>query len=392
MNESYDVILVGGGVMGCATVYYLLRYDDKLKIAIIEKDPTYARASTTLSDGNIRIQFNLKENIQISQYGLQVLEDFATEMAVGDDRPDVAFRRQGDLFLFDENGRDAAEQGFALQESLGCEIEWLSPDEIQQRYPLLDMKSCAGGTFGRNEGTMDPHAVLQAYKNKAVSLGAHFIQAEVLALTTKDNRISGVNLTSGITLSSSIVVNSAGPWVPQIAHTIGIELPIVPVKRQVFVLETSARSQHDLPLIVFPSGLYIIQEHGGHFLCAKSLEEDPIGYDDFSWSQQHFTEKIWPELVEYVPSFDRLKIASGWAGLYAVNTLDGNAILGEWPEIKGLYLMGGFSGHGFQQCFAAGRYIAEQILGQIPSLDLSILSPQRILQNRPVFESQSRLV
>ena len=392
MNESYDVILVGGGVMGCAAAYYLLRYDDKLKIAIIEKDPTYARASTTLSDGNIRIQFNLKENIQISQYGLQVLEDFATEMAVGDDRPDVAFRRQGDLFLFDKNGRDIAEQGFALQESLGCEIEWLSPDEIQQRYPLLDMKSCAGGTFGRNEGTMDPHAVLQAYKNKAVSLGAHFIQAEVLALNTKDNRISGVNLTSGITLSSSIVVNSAGPWVPQIAHTIGIELPIVPVKRQVFVLETSARSQHDLPLIVFPSGLYIIQEHGGHFLCAKSLEEDPIGYDDFSWSQQHFTEKIWPELVEYVPSFDRLKIASGWAGLYAVNTLDGNAILGEWPEIKGLYLMGGFSGHGFQQCFAAGRYIAEQILGQIPSLDLSILSPQRILQNRPVFESQSRLV
>ena len=182
---------------------------------------------------------------------------------------------------------------------------------------------------------MDPHAVLQAYKNKAISLGAQFIQAEVSLLSTKDNRISGVKLTSGLSLSSSIVVNSAGPWVPQIAQTIGIELPIVPVKRQVFVLETSARSQHDLPLIVFPSGLYIIQEHGGHFLCAKSLEEDPIGYDDFSWSQQHFTEKIWPELVEFVPSFDRLKIASGWAGLYAVNTLDGNAILGEWPEIKG---------------------------------------------------------
>ena len=179
---------------------------------------------------------------------------------------------------------------------------------------------------------------------------------------------------------------------PQIAQTVGIELPIVPVKRQVFVLETSAKPQHILPLIVFPSGLYIIQEYGGHFLCGKSFKEDPIGYDDFSWSQQQFTENIWPELVEFVPSFDRLKIASGWAGLYAVNTLDGNAILGEWPKIKGLYLMGGFSGHGFQQCFAAGRYIAEKILGQVPSLDLSIFSPQRILQNRPVFESRGRLV
>jgi glycine/D-amino acid oxidase-like deaminating enzyme len=392
MDDTYDVIIAGGGVMGCATAYYLLRSDNKLKVAIIEKDPTYARASTTLSDGNIRIQFNLKENIQISQYGLQVLENFAEEMAVGDDRPDVAFRRQGDLFLFDENGRHAAEKGFALQGRLGCEIEWLSPDEVKQRYPLLDMRSCAGGTFGRNEGTMDPNAVLQAYRNKAISLGAHFIQAEVSALTMKDKKISGTNLTSGKSLSSGIVVNSTGPWVPQIAQTVGIELPIVPVKRQVFVLETSAEPQQVLPLIVFPSGLYIIQEHGGNFLCGKSLKEDPIGYDDFSWSQQQFIENIWPELVEFVPSFDRLKITSGWAGLYAVNTLDGNAILGEWPEIKGLYLMGGFSGHGFQQCFAAGRYIAEKILGQSPSLDLSIFSPQRILQNRPVFESQSRLV
>jgi len=311
---------------------------------------------------------------------------------VGNDKPDVAFRRQGDLFIFDEDGLEAAEQGYALQQSLGCEVEWLSPVEIEKRFPLLDMQRCAGGTLGRNEGTMDPHAVLQAYKNKAVTLGAEFIQAEVSTLTIIDSRINGVILSSGKRLSSNVVVNCAGPWVPQIAQTVGIDLPIVPVKRQVFVLESNIRPQGDLPLIVFPSGLYLIQEHGGHFLCAKSLEEDPIGFDDFSWSQQHFVEKIWPELVEYVPSLDRLKIGSGWAGLYAVNTLDGNAILGEWPELKGLYLMGGFSGHGFQQCFAAGRYIAELILGDAVSLDLSIFSPRRILENRPVFESQSRLV
>ena len=392
MDNSYDVILVGGGVMGCATAYYLLKRDDKLKIAIIEKDPTYTKSSTTLSDGNIRIQFNLKENIQISQYGLQELDNFATEMTVGDDRPDVAFRRQGDLFLFDENGREAAEQGFALQNSLGCEIEWLLPNKIEQRYPLLAVQSWAGGTFGRNEGTMDPNAVMQAFKKKSLSLGAEFIQAEVENLTLTNSKVSGVTLKSGDNLFSENVVNSAGAWVPAIARTVGIELPIVPVKRQVFVLETSVKPKNDLPLIVFPSGLYLIQEHGGHFLCAKSLAEDPVGYDDFSWSQQHFADKIWPELVEYVPSFDRLKVASGWAGLYAVNTLDGNAILGEWPEMDGLYLIGGFSGHGFQQCFAVGRYIAEKILGLESSLDLSIFSPQRILDNRPVFESQSRLV
>jgi glycine/D-amino acid oxidase-like deaminating enzyme len=101
---------------------------------------------------------------------------------------------------------------------------------------------------------------------------------------------------------------------------------------------------------------------------------------------------LWPELVEYIPSFDRLKVVSGWAGLYAVNTFDGNAILGEWPEMSGLYFIGGFSGHGFQQAFAVGRYIAELILGQKPFLDLTLFSPQRILDNQPVFENPNRLV
>ena len=105
-----------------------------------------------------------------------------------------------------------------------------------------------------------------------------------------------------------------------------------------------------------------------------------------------FEAYLWPELVEYIPNFDRLRLVSGWAGLYAVNTLDGNAILGEWPELHGFYLANGFSGHGFQQCHAVGRYLAELILGQTPSLDLAIFSPQRILENKPVFESEQRLI
>jgi glycine/D-amino acid oxidase-like deaminating enzyme len=207
-----------------------------------------------------------------------------------------------------------------------------------------------------------------------------------------DGFAGGIRLSTGEIMTVPVVVNSAGPWLPRLAKTVGIELPIVPVKRQVFVLETSMEPERTLPLIVFPSGLYLIQEHGSQFLCGKSLTDDPITYKDFSWSQNHFESQLWPELFEYVPSFDRLKVVNGWAGLYAVNTFDGNAILGEWPEIKGLYLMGGFSGHGFQQAFAGGQYIAELIIDQKPTLDLSIFSPQRILDNRPVFENPSKLV
>lgn len=390
-DNTYDAIMVGGGVMGCATAYYLMQADDGLRVAIVEMDPTYEKASTPLSDGNTRVQFNIKENIQISQYGLEVMDRFAEEMAVDDDKPDLAFRRQGNLFLVDEIGREEAEGGLALQEGLGCRVEWLTPDEIKQRYPLCDPKGCVGGTFGAQDGTLDPWAVLMGYKKKAVSLGAQFIHAEVAEVRKSAGTVTGVRLASGEDLNGKFVVNSAGAWAPRIAQTVGVELPIEPVKRQVFVLETTVRPDGILPALFAPSGLYVIHERDGSFMCGKSLPDDPIGYE-FTWDRRIFTNTLWPELVELVPAFDRLKVARGWAGLYAVNTLDGNAFLGEWPELEGFFLANGFSGHGFQQCHAVGRYIAELILGQPPTLDLSIFSPQRILENKPVFESQRRLI
>jgi glycine/D-amino acid oxidase-like deaminating enzyme len=170
-----------------------------------------------------------------------------------------------------------------------------------------------------------------------------------------------------------------------------VELPVDPVKRQVFVLETNVQTEVVYPLTVFPSGLYLIQEHENVFLAGKILEDDPVGFE-FSWKRQVFIDHLWPELFEYIPEFDQLKIARGWGGLYAVNTFDGNAILGEWPGLRGFMLANGFSGHGFQQCHAVGRYIAELILGLTPALDLSVFSPQRILENKPVFESEHKLV
>jgi glycine/D-amino acid oxidase-like deaminating enzyme len=203
--------------------------------------------------------------------------------------------------------------------------------------------------------------------------------------------VTGVRLSSGEELSAKFVVNSAGAWAPGIAQTVGVALPIQPIKRQVFVLETTVRPAGILPALFAPSGLYVFHERDNSFTCGKSLPDDPVGYE-FTWDRRVFINTLWPELVELVPAFDQLKVARGWAGLYAVNTLDGNAILGEWPELDGFFLANGFSGHGFQQCHAVGRYIAELILGQPLTLDLSVFSPQRILDNKPVFESQRRLI
>ena len=391
-NHIYDVLIVGGGVMGCATAYYLLHADPTLRVAILEMDATYAQASTPLSDGNTRIQFNIKENIQMSQYGLAVLQEFAETMRVDDERPDPAFRQQGNLFVLDEASRDEAYEGLLLQQQLGCTVEWLTPDQVQQHYPFYNLQDCVAGTFGPQDGTMSPMAILMGYQKKAVALGAKLIEAEVISLRTEGDRITGVNLASGEVLYGNFVLNAAGAWAPKLAQSIGVRLPIAPTKRQVTVFETNVHPATRLPALFLPSGLYVMHEDAGLFTCGKSFADDPIGYDDFRWERKIFEEAIWPELVEFIPAFDRLKILRGWAGLYEVNTFDHNAILGEWPEVQGFYLANGFSGHGFQQCHAVGRYIAELMLAQTPTLDLSIFSPQRILDNNPVFESRRKII
>lgn len=391
-NNTYDVIIVGGGVMGCATAYYLLKFDPKLNVAILEMDPTYECASTPLSDGNTRIQFNIKENIQMSQYGLEVLARFAGEMEVEGVRPDPAFRQQGNLFVLDKASRDESHDGWLLQKSLGCEVEWLTPEGVQKYFPLYNLKDCVAGTFGPHDGTMSPMAVLTGYRKKAISLGAKYIQAEVAEILKQGNQVAGLKLTSGEILNSNIVMNAAGAWAASIGKTVGADLPVAPTKRQVTIVETNMHRENILPVLFLPSGLYVIHEGEGLFMVGKSFADDYIGTDDFTWERKTFEERIWPELVGYIPELDRLKILRGWAGLYEVNTLDGNAILGEWSPLKGFFLANGFSGHGFQQCHAVGRYIAELMLGKTPTLDLSIFSPQRILDDKPVFESRRKII
>lgn len=389
--QAYDVIMAGGGVMGCATAYYLLKADPTIKVAIVEMDPDYRRNSTVLSDGNIRLQFNIRENILISLYGMERLKTFSQDMAVGDWRPQIDFRQQGNLFLADEGNKEDAKAGLAQQRQMNCEVIWMEPAEIRQKFPLYDETRFAGGTFGRLDGTMDPQAVLTAFKRKAIDLGATYLKAEVIDVLRSAGRVNGVRLSDGTCLVSKYVVNSGGAWGTTLARTVGIELPVEPVRRQVFVLQTTATPTEVYPLTVFPSGLYLIHTHGSQFMCGKSFDDDPVGFD-FTWNHDRFMEFMWPELVEYVPAFDQLKILSGWSGLYDVNRFDGNAILGEWPGLGGFLLVNGFSGHGFQQCHAIGRYLSEIIRGVQFSLDLSIFAPGRILENKPVFEGHGKLV
>jgi FAD-dependent oxidoreductase domain-containing protein 1 len=383
--KTYDIIIIGGGIMGSASAYYLTKADPTLKVVVVERDPTYSRASTTLSMSNVRIQFSLKENVQISQYTFEVLREFENDMAVDGSEPKIYYHPEGNLFLIDKTNEKQSRQAFDLQNSLGCRIEWWTPQKIKETFPLYESANFLGGTYGPDDGHFDAYAALMCYKAKARSQGAEYLTNDVEKIETRAGRVTGVRLASAESLKAPFVINCAGAWASQVAATASVALPIVPIKRQVFTLDTAVKPERPLPLTVLPSGLYFRTDTGGVILLGKSMVEDPSGFL-FSWDDKRFMEILWPELAQFVPVFDRLKLVRGWAGLYAVNTLDGNAILGEWPDVQGLLLANGFSGHGLQQAPAVGRYLTELILNLPLSLDLSIFGPNRVLENRPLSE------
>ena len=327
----------------------------------------------------------------MSQYALDVLRTFDEDMATASFRPEVGARHQGNLFLADEEGKADALGGIETQRQLGCDVSWLASEEISLRFPGLRLEGIVGGSFAQVDGSVDPSAVLRGFRNKAIELGARYLDDEVVELLSIDGSMRGVRLRSGADLTSAVVVNCAGAWSADLARTLGLELPVIPVMRTVYVVSTTVPTT-GMPSLFLPSGVYAIPESDRSWLIAWSLPEDPIGFDFTPAGQQRFTDIIWPELHAHLPVFDSLKVETAWAGLYDVNTLDGNVILGEWPAIRGLFLATGFSGHGFQQSPAVGRHLAELILGMSPTLDLSRLGGQRVLDNEPLYEHAGRLI
>ena len=385
--KAYDVLIVGGGIMGSSTAYHLAHLNPKLKVGVVERDPAYARSSTTLSAANLRtVAFSLKENFLISKRTFTILETFEEDMALAGQKPRIAFRAEGNLFLCDTAGLAAAKRIFSMHKSLGSNAEWLEPDEIHARWPLLNVDGIAAGTFGPTDGHLDAYGLLMAYKSKASSLGVEYLQDEVVSLSVDSGRVIGARLASGSVLRAGTTVNCAGAWAAQVARTAGVEIPVVPVRRQIFAVDTQVKPEHSLPLIFHPSGLYLRSETGGLILCGRSLDEDPVAFD-FNWERERFMDVIWPELAAFVPAFESLKLIRGWAGLYEVNTLDHNAVIGPWPELEGFYLCNGFSGHGLMQGPAVGEHLAERITGRTPTLDLAVFTPERILAHCPIGET-----
>jgi len=388
MGKTFDIIIVGGGVIGSSIAYNLANDGFKGQIAVFEMDPTYERSSTTLCVGMIRRQFSTEVNVRLSQYSLSFYKEFGERMEVGGERPEIEFKPRGSLFLGNKKNWPLLVRHQQLQKSLGVETRLLNTAETLQISPDLNPGGIVGSSFIPGDGYMDPYSVLRGYVKKAKDLGVHYINEEIVSILKERNRVVGVRTKGGTIYASALIVNSAGPYASEVGNMIGVEIPILPVRRMVYLFQPPRFFEYDLPFILDTTGVYFRHEAGRRILVGKSRIDEPPGFN-FTWDRSYFNEVIWPEIAFRVPLFNELKFIRGWAGLYEINQWDKNAIIGEHPVISGFFMAIGFSGHGFQHAPAVGKALSELIrIGRYESVDVSPLGYQRIQEGKKVLEDE----
>lgn len=378
MKKVYDIVVIGGGIIGSSISYNLANDGFGGDILVIEKDPTYEFATTTLSAGGVREQFSLPENVKISQYGLDIFENFDEIMDLDGEPAHAEFKQNGYLFLADEKNWAAIKRVYKIQKSLGAQVSLLSADDLKKLIPHINTDGLVGGAFGSRAGYLDPYGVLQGFIKKGKQLGVEYLYEEVTKIEVKARKVEGVVTDKGTPIRCGIAVNAAGPYASIVGKMGLIELPVEPVRKMAFVFDPKVKFDYDLPLVIDTDGLlYFRHETGRTIMTGRSVPDEPPGFN-FEWDRDYYMDVVWPQAATRVPVFDTAKLIRGWAGLYAMNTADENAIVGRLGDIGGFYGAVGFSGHGLQQAPAIGKCLSELIqIGRYQTIDLSRLSFDR---------------
>jgi len=389
MNQAtkQKVVIAGGGVIGSAIAYFLASHPRFTgEITVIERDPTYAQASSALSASSIRQQFSQPVNITVSQFGIEFLRNIHQHLAVGGDVPDIGLTERGYLYLATDAGAATLRENHATQRAMGVEVALLEPEQLRQRFPWLNVEDLALGSLGLSgEGWFDGYGLLMAFKQKARSLAVQYVKAEATGFVHSAGRVTAVALQGGTQLPCDWAVNAAGAWARPLLAGTGLDLPVYGRRRCVYAFASPAKAP-DCPLAIDSSGLWFRPE-GDIWICGLPPAEGTDHNDAPLEVDHELFDQAWLTLAHRVPGFEALRLQRAWAGYYEYNTHDHNALLGPHPQLPNLLLANGFSGHGLQQSPAVGRGLAEWMVdGAYTSLDLSPLAAGRLVRGDALME------
>ena len=382
--NSYDVVIVGGAMLGSSVAWFTATNPDfDGSILVVEKDPTYEFTSTVHTNSCMRQQFSNEVNIRVSQFAADFVKNFREYMG-GDERvPHPILQSYGYMYLAD-NAEFAAtlKEGQEIQAKLGAGTKHMTAEEIKADYPFYNLDDILVGNHNLiDEGYFDGNTLFDWWKRSARERGVEYLTNEVVAMTKSvdGSKVDSITLASGEVVTCGTVVNCSGPRAALTAAMAGIDIPVEPRKRYTFIFDAEEPLDRDLPLTIDPSGVHMRSE-GTYYLAGCPPDEDPaVDFDDFVQDHSIWEEKVWPVLATRVPAFERIKLINSWAGHYAFNTFDQNAIVGPHTKVTNFIFVNGFSGHGFQQSPAMGRGVSELLTyGEYRSLDLSAFGYERI--------------
>jgi glycine/D-amino acid oxidase-like deaminating enzyme len=389
-DKSYDVVIIGGAMLGSSTAWFLSTNKDFTgKVLVVERDPTYEFAATSLTNSSIRMQFSEPINVKISQFGAEFVKNFKTYMGGGPDLPQPIIQSFGYMYLADTQGfADQLKIDQKMQSTCGAGTKHMTHDEIAAAYPFYQLDDIIAGNHNLiDEGYFDGGTLFDWWKRRARQNGVEYIHNEVVAMANCDNHIASVTLKTGEIVSCGTVVNCSGTRARLTARMAGIEIPVEPRKRMTFIFDAEKPLDRDLPLTIDPSGVHMRSE-GKYYMTGGPPDDDcAVDYNDFDMDHGIWESKIWPAVANRIPQFEAIKVINAWAGHYDYNVLDQNAILGPHTQIENFMFCNGYSGHGFQQSPAMGRGLSELITyGGYRTLDLSPFSFSRIERNEPFLE------
>jgi len=387
--RTADVVIIGGGCMGASVAYYLARRGIT-DVVLIEREEALGTASTGRNAGGVRHQFSHEANVLLSLESIRVFERFEEEVG-----SPIDFHQDGYLFLLStEESVRLFERNVAMQRRMGVEVDWLDAAGASELTPGLDATGVLAATFCAKDGIADPNGVTLGFAGAARRAGARIqLEEEVTGIRVEGGCVTGVETTGG-PIATRVVVDAAGPWAGLIGGMAGLDIPIQPLRRHIFVSEPpspqgwftdgvpTAPTSH-IMVIDFDTTFYFHRE-GANVLWGMGDPSEPIGFD--SEVNLDVLEKIAPVAAGRLPALADAPLAHAWAGLYEM-TPDAMPILGGVPDLDGFFVIGGFSGHGFQHAPAAGRILADLISGRDPGMDLAPFRFERLIAGRSSGEA-----
>ncbi|MGQ9645044.1 MAG: NAD(P)/FAD-dependent oxidoreductase [Thermodesulfobacteriota bacterium] len=378
MTKTADIVIIGGGIIGVSIAYYLGKMGAK-NVILFEKD-LIGMGSTGLCAGGIRRQWSTEVNMRFAMKAFEVFQNFEEEF---DASPE--FHQIGYLFLArDEEEYETFRKNVELQNGFGVPSKIVSREEVQERWPFLNIEDLFGGAYCHTDGYAGPSEVTNAMARAARRYGIEiFEKEEVIALEVVKGRIRSVSTTRE-RIETRTVVNAAGPYAALVGRLAGVEIPVSPIRRQLFVTDPFHKIPSSVPLTIDHKENFYFRREGECVLLSGPQDEKPSFNLNTDFEAMVITAE---KAVHRVPVFEEVHIARGWAGLYEISP-DNHAILGKVPEVEGFILAVGFSGHGFQHGPAAGMAIAELILnGKSESIDIRPLSLSRFKEGKAIKES-----